>query len=507
MDINSWIDNWLVYHEKTPLLFTQLYFWGFFGVVLLVYSFVYKKNTLRTLFLLLFSLFFYYKSGGYFIFLLIFTILSDYLLGRLIYSASNHRLKKLWVSLSVIVNLSVLAYFKYFYFFIDSINQLFQTHLEAVNIFSKWSNELTGSHFDISTIILPVGISFFTFQSLSYTLDIYRNKLNPVKNILDYALFVSFFPQLISGPIVRASAFIPQISHKYNLSGAESGHAIFLILNGLIKKIIVADFISINLVDRIFDSPLSYSGFENLMAVYAYTLQIYCDFSGYTDIATGVALLLGFRLPVNFNSPYKATSVRDFWRRWHISLSTWLRDYLYISLGGSRKGKFRTYLNLFLTMLLGGLWHGANIRFVIWGTLHGLGLVVNRLWDGINPIRNKSNRFYRLFSIVFTFHFVAFAWMFFRAENINSVLNMLEQISHHFDFVQIPQIITGYKSVFLIVGFAYLVHWLPASFKETYRGWFIQTPVAAKVAATVLIVFFLYQSKSSALQPFIYFQF
>ena len=207
--------------------------------------------------------------------------------------------------------------------------------------------------------------------------------MEPVRNIIDFGFYVSFFPHLVAGPIVRASVFIPQIYQEFKLSKHEFSHALYMISKGLIKKIIISNFIALNLVDRVFDAPSIYSGFENLLAIYGYGLQIYCDFSGYTDIAIGVALILGFRLPVNFNSPYKAKSITDFWKRWHISLSQWLRDYLYISLGGNRKGKIRTYLNLMITMLLGGLWHGASLRFIIWGGLHGIGLVINKIWNSI----------------------------------------------------------------------------------------------------------------------------
>ena len=227
-------------------------------------------------------------------------------------------------------------------------------------------------------IILPVGISFFTFQSLSYTLDLYRNRIRPVERLVDYVFYVSFFPQLVAGPIVRARDFLPQIFRADFVSRAMIGEGLFLIISGLFKKAVISDYISINYVDRIFDNPLLYSGIENLLGVYGYALQIYCDFSGYSDMAIGIALLLGFRFNINFDSPYKSATITEFWRRWHISLSSWLRDYLYISLGGNRKGKLRTYVNLMLTMLLGGLWHGAALQFVLWGALHGVSLAIHK---------------------------------------------------------------------------------------------------------------------------------
>ena len=310
----------LLYSEAKPLLFTRLYFWGFYALLLVIYSVIYKKNPLRNAYLFFISLFFYYKSGGYFFTLLIFSTIADFTLGQLIYSAKTSLKKKLFVATSVIINLSLLGYFKYTYFFTDILNTTFHSDFEVINYLASWTNSLTGSSFDISRIILPVGISFYTFQTISYTVDVYRGKLKPVKNIIDFGFYVSFFPQLVAGPIVRAAEFIPQLYQKFKLSKREFGHAVFLILNGLVKKMLISDYISINFVDRIFESPFSFTGFENLMAVYGYSIQIYCDFSGYTDIAIGVALLLGFRLPINFNSPYKAINITDFWRRWHISL-------------------------------------------------------------------------------------------------------------------------------------------------------------------------------------------
>jgi alginate O-acetyltransferase complex protein AlgI len=503
----EYIKNLISYHKDQPLLFTQVFFWGFFVLVLFVYSFIYKKNRLKHGFLFIMSLYFYYKSGGYFLSLLLFTSVVDFTLGRLIFNAQSTLKKKLLVSISVFVNLGVLAYFKYTFFFINSFNSIFYAHLQVVNLFARWSNELLGNGFSVSTIILPVGISFFTFQSLSYTIEIYRGNLKPVKNFIDFGFYVSFFPQLVAGPIVKAVDFIPQLYQKYSLTKEEVGHAFFLILNGMIKKMLISDYISLNFVDRVFDSPHTYSGFENLMAIYGYTIQIYCDFSGYTDIAIGVALLLGYRLNINFNSPYKSLNITEFWRRWHISLSTWLRDYLYISLGGNRKGKFRTYVNLMITMLLGGLWHGASLKFIIWGGLHGAGLVVHKLWMKISPFAGKKLRYGRFISLFFTFHFVCFAWIFFRARDIQTVGVMLQQIVSSFSFQLIPQMIISYRLVFGIMLLGYFIHWLPSNFKENYRGWFIQTSVYAKVTIAVMVVFVLYQAKSSVLQPFIYFQF
>ncbi len=502
------IVSFFSYSENSPLIFTEGSFWLFFVLLLAGYSFVYRTHFLRILYLLVFSLFFYYKSSGYFFFLLIFSTVCDYILGLLISKSEIHWKRKLYVAISVFINLSVLSFFKYSYFFADSLNALFGANYQAFNFLAHWANLLVGSTYDVSSIVLPVGISFFTFQTISYTVDVYRNKVKPVSNIIDFGFYVSFFPQLVAGPIVRAAEFIPQLYRKYSLSQREFGYAIFLILNGLIKKVIISDYISLNFVDRVFASPLSFSGFENLLATYGYSIQIYCDFSGYTDMATGLALLLGFRLPINFNSPYKALNITDFWHRWHISLSSWLRDYLYIPLGGNRRGKVMTYINLMITMLLGGLWHGANFRFVVWGAIHGVSLALHKLWMQLFPHhRFRSSWWKRFITAFFTFHLVCLSWIFFRGESMSMAQDMIRQIVSHFGWQSVLDVITSYVPVISLMAVAYAVHWLPVSWKEFYRGAFIKTNLVVKLALAVLVAVIIFQVKSAELQPFIYFRF
>ncbi|HDR68090.1 MAG TPA: MBOAT family protein, partial [Bacteroidaceae bacterium] len=404
----------VLFNPEKPLIFTQLFFWIFYLLVLVIYSIIYKERALRNAFLFAVSLFFYWKTSGLFFLLLVFSTISDYYLGNLIFRARRKSFKKFGVIMSVFINLFMLSYFKYAYLFVDTVNAFFNLNIEVVNHLALWSNQLTGTHFDISAIILPVGISFYTFQTISYTVDIYRGKVDPVKHILDFGFYVSFFPQLVAGPIVRASEFVPQLYKRYKLTYEEFGFALFLILKGLFKKMFIGDYIAVNFIDRVFANPAGFSGFENLMALYGYSLQVYVDFSGYTDIATGVALLLGFRLPKNFNSPYKATSVANFWKRWHISLSSWLRDYLYIPLGGNRKGRFRTEVNLMITMLLGGLWHGASWQFMVWGGLNGIGLIIYKLWSRISPYENSNHWVVRFWKIFITFQFITFTRIWFR---------------------------------------------------------------------------------------------
>ena len=311
----------------------------------------------------------------------------------------------------MLVNLGMLGYFKYTNFLIEIANNLFgQGFLNFQNIF------------------LPVGISFFVFQSMSYTIDICRGQLKPLNNWADYLFYLSFFPQLVAGPIVRAKDFIPQIrQNPLRVTREMFGMGVFLILIGLFKKAVISDYISLNFVDRIFDEPLLYSGFECLAGIYGYALQIYCDFSGYSDMAIGIALLLGFRFPKNFDAPYKSATITEFWRRWHISLNTWFVDYVYIPLGGSREGQYKHIRNILVIFFLSGLWHGANWTFITWGIYHGLLfvplLLLSKKKQGDSPI------FPSVISMLITFGFVTLGWIVFRAETLSIAFNYIGDIS------------------------------------------------------------------------------
>jgi alginate O-acetyltransferase complex protein AlgI len=501
------ITDILLYHPDRPLIFTRLFFWGFYFVVLLIYSGIYRQRAARNAFLFLASLFFYWKTSGLFVLILVFSTFSDFYLGKLIHHSQRKEWKKFGVVMSVAVNLFLLSYFKYTYLFVDTVNHLFHLNLEVVNHLAVWSNRLTGTHFDISRILLPVGISFYTFQTISYTVDIYRGKVDPVKHILDFGFYVSFFPQLVAGPIVRASEFIPQLYKRYSLSMAEFSYALFMILKGLFKKMFIGDYLALNFIDRIFSNPQGFSGFENLMALFGYSLQVYVDFSGYTDIAIGVALLLGFRLPKNFNSPYKATNVGNFWKRWHISLSSWLRDYLYIPLGGNRKGRVMTDVNLMITMLLGGLWHGASWQYVVWGGLNGVGLVIYKLWRKISPYEHSKHPAARFWKIFNTFLFITFTRIWFRSESMEKANQLMGQVAREFNAALIPDVLWNYRLVFAVMALGYTMHWVPERWKLGILNAFTATPLWAKVVITVGMIFIIYQSYSAGLQPFIYFQF
>lgn len=505
--VTAIVNTILSYNPESPFIFTTPGFWIFMLVVLAGYSMIYRVLPLRNIYLLIVSLYFYFKAGGFFLLMLVFITVTDYICGILINRQAARPGRRFFLLLSIFSNLGLLAYFKYAAFITESVNALFGTDIRVYDLLSAFSNSVLGTSFDTSFIILPVGISFFTFQSLSYTIDVYRRNMEPVRNIIDFGFYVSFFPQLVAGPIVRASTFMPQVRREYSLSRNEFSHALFMITKGLVKKIVISNFIALNFVDRVFDAPAVYSGFENLMAIYGYGLQIYCDFSGYTDIAIGVALILGFRLPVNFNSPYKAASVTDFWKRWHISLSRWLKDYLYIPLGGNRKGMIRTYANLMITMLLGGLWHGAALKFIIWGGLHGAGLVAGRIRESLFPGKGRVRWPARVAGILVTFHFVSFCWIFFRAGTLNDALIMMGQIWESFSPGNYTEVLSACSSVLVVIVTGYIIHFLPERIKESYRGFFIGIPIAAQMAVIMVIAFALYQLRTTDIMPFIYFRF
>lgn len=439
----------LNFDSSYPLLFTQIHFWIFFLLVYAGFALVVSatsrgsnrgRHALRNGYLFLVSLLFYYKTSGLFVLLLVFSTLLGWILGiRMDHTSSNSR-RKVQMSIGVVINLLLLCYFKYAYFFTDIYNatiaDLFSSdRLQVINHLAVWGNTIveasglrpTKPVFDATVILLPVGISFFTFQNISYIVDVYKRKIAHVSNVFDFGFYTSFFPQLVAGPILRADQFIPQLYKPFHLGRRQFGLAVFWILNGLVKKLVLSDYLAVNFVDRIFDNSSLYTPFENFASLMLYSLQVYADFSGYTDIAIGVAMLMGFYLPCNFNSPYKAQNPTDFWRRWHISLSRWLRDYLYIPLGGNRTSGFLSYfilafvlavaafrlhsllfaiiaivvmliivlvyyfrpstrrklgtnVNNMDTMLLGGLWHGASFNFITWGGLNGIGILVHKWW-------------------------------------------------------------------------------------------------------------------------------
>ncbi len=484
------------FDDAEPMIFSSGLFLFLFAIFLLIYSSqtMRRATTARLLYVVAFSLFFYFKSSGFYFLILVAVSLCDHMITQTIFETSSLKWRRVLVALSLTLNLSMLGYFKY------------------TNLFVEIANGLFGEGFlQFQSIFLPVGISFYIFQSMSYTIDIYRCRIAPLEDWLDYLFYLSFFPQLVAGPIVRACDFVPQIRVPLKVTREMFGSALFLIITGLFKKAVLSDYISLSFVDRVFDEPLLYTGFDTLMAIYGYALQIYCDFSGYSDMAIGLALMMGFKFPKNFDAPYKAATITEFWRRWHISLSTWLRDYLYISMGGNKVPKYRIYFNLLFTMLMGGLWHGAAVRFILWGALHGVALALHKVWLEFMPsakvFGDDMQRLWRWLGVIFTFNIVSLGWLMFRADSMNTVTMMLHQIFTDFDVAHIGAALKSYSGFYILLALGYVLHLLPSRYSDAVRERLTNASIWPQVAVVLVVVWLVMQFKSSDIQPFIYFQF
>jgi len=485
------LSDLLAYDATNPMLFNSGLFLVLFVLFLIIYQAVQGYRRLKMLLVIAFSLYFYYKSSEWCVFILCGVCLSDYILGLLLGRARGELLRKGLVALNVVINVGMLVYFKY-------VNLLFDAFTSIV-----------GSSFDPLDVILPAGISFFTFRSISYMVDIYRGDLEPCRNLLDYSFYLTFFPPLLAGPVVRAKDMLPQVAANPKATPQMMSEGLFLIMTGLLKKVVIADYISGNFVDRIFDNPLLYSGFENLMGCIGFTIQLYCDFSGYSDMAIGLALLLGYRFKENFAAPFKSQSPTEFWHRWHISLSTWLRDYLYIPLGGNRKGRTRAYFNQFITMVIGGLWHGASWMYIIWGAYHGLLLVlhkaIRRVWR--LPEWMKGRPEVKFTNIAITFMLVVFGFTFFRAPSLETVGQIGEQIFTNFHLDVAPQFIESYMMIVLVAAAGYIAHITPRSWTTGATQAYVAMPVVWQALLLAAILFIVVQTRQSELVPFIYLQY
>ena len=416
----------------------------------------------------------------------------DWTLSRLMVRTTRRQLRLLCLWTSLLCSLSVLAYFKYANFFL-------------------WNwNALTGSNFAPLELILPIGISFYTFQSVSYIVEVYRGRVQPTRTWLEYVFFLSFFPALLAGPITRPSYFLPQLAVNHRPRLCEVYMGLWLIILGIVKKAIIADYIC-QYNDLIFSVDPStgvpgYSGFECMMGIIGYTMQIYCDFSGYSDMAIGIALIMGFRLAVNFNFPYKSRNLTDFWRRWHISLSSWLRDYIYIPLGGNRHGKARTYVNSFATMLIGGLWHGAAWKFIFWGAMHGGGLAVHK---AAQPMlrRVPDNRLVRALSWLLTMTVVALLWVFFRADTFGDACAIIGHAFSDFSLDYVPPFMAVRWLWLLLMGVIIVAHALPSGFWPRIGAAFVRSPWIVKLLIFIVVIQLVLQLRGEDVPPFIYFQF
>lgn len=480
------------------MLFNSIDFAIFFPIFFVVYWIVAKKLTLRNAFLLASSYLFYGWWDWRFLFLILFSSIVDFTIGQKIYAATNKRVRKNYLLVSLLINLGLLGYFKYTNFFIDSF----------INSFRFFGGEMDSFTLQI---ILPVGISFYTFQTLSYTIDIYRDRIKPTKDWLSFFTFVAFFPQLVAGPIERASHLLPQFFKTYNFDYKAFKSGLLLMAFGLFKKMVIADRLAI-VVNEVYGNPTGHSGQDLIIATVFFAFQIYCDFSGYSDIAIGISRMLGFNLMKNFDTPYFSTSITAFWRRWHISLSTWFRDYVYIPLGGSRNGDYRTYFNLFIVFVVSGLWHGAAINFVIWGAIHGVIIVVEKALSNTALKVNRKPLIPSVFFKFFTFGIVCFAWIFFRAntfaDSVYIVTNLfnfnfvdwsiysLGLPSHEFDFAIIV-------IVLLLIFDAF--HRKYNALRIINKSNFVVQSLVYTLIVYSIVIFGIYGNDS--VSEFIYFQF
>lgn len=486
--VKGWNGSGVARYHRPPVLFPTIQFALFFLVVLTVNWLLMPFPRRWKLFMLCASYFFYASWDWRFMGLLAFTTLVDHTVGGAIYRSEAPRTRRWLLVVGLVVSLGVVFFFKYYGFFASSL----------INLFRPLGVDIP---LPLLQIILPVGISFFTFQSLSYTMDIYRRKLEPVP-LLDFAVFVSFFPHLVAGPIVRGSEFLPQLKERHDPRRIPGAVAFGLIAGGLFKKVVVANTLATSIVDPVFASPQNFSALETLAGIYGYAVQIYADFSGYTDIAIGVALLLGFRFPQNFNRPYIATSLQDFWRRWHMTLSRFLRDYLYIPLGGNRKGTAATYRNLMITMVLGGLWHGAAWTFVLWGGLHGAVLALERWLGGRRPVaEDESPGWSTWWRRLLIFHVVCLGWVLFRSDSLGTATSVLTRLGQ---WGPAPSVTPAV--VVLIVG-GIGVQYLPSSLRVSIRSGFARLRPVTMAAVLGSLLLILDSLGPEGVAPFIYFQF
>jgi alginate O-acetyltransferase complex protein AlgI len=474
------------------MLFPTIEFALFFAVVFPLAWLLNDLNTLKKWLLVAASYFFYAAWRADFTLILLASSVVNFGLALWLGWLANARarLSALW--LGVAFNLGVLCAFKYYNFFAAS----------AINLAGSVGLELSLPFFEVG---LPIAISFLTFHALSYIIDVYHRKLEPTRSLVDILLYISFFPHLIAGPIVRAKAFLEQTVWRCDPKDIRLGFAVFLIVGGLFKKVLVANYLATDFVDGVFRSPTEYSRLDLLLGMYAYAIEIYCDFSAYTDIAIGIANLLGYQFPQNFNQPYRALSVQDFWRRWHMTLSFWLRDYLYIPLGGNRGGRWRTYRNILITMGLGGLWHGASMNFVIWGLMHGGALVVERMLGitGPNGHLQFLGRVPAIVSWLITFHFVCLTWVFFRAPSLDGASTYLTTLVSG----EAIWSTTVTPLVALMLVFGAFTQLIPNDWFERLELHYDRASLAVKIALPFAVIFLVAIAAPGGVPPFIYFQF
>jgi len=472
------------------MLFPTFSFFAFFSIVLILNWFLKRKPFLWRIFLLLVSYFFYATWDLRFLVLIFIVSLSNYFSAFFIDSSANKIGKRIWLTLAVGIDILILAFFKYFNFFQEEANIL----LNKIG----FSHNLLFLH-----VILPIGLSFYILRAISYNIDVFHKKTPLEKSFLDLAIYISFFPQLLSGPILRAQDFLVQLKDGGAKTIENLEENFTLILIGLFKKIVIASYLTVNIVDDVFAVPQNHSQLAVLLAVYAFAIVIYCDFSGYSDMAVGLAGLMGFKSPVNFASPYLAVDFQDFWRRWHITLSNWFRDYVYIPLGGNRKGRARIYLNLMITMFISGLWHGNGIQFIVWGLFHGLGLAFSRIKaEVIAQGKNQFARLEKILSWFITLNAVCFLWIFFRAQSLQNAFDIIKQL---FNWQSVSESINVYVVGLIFLSFLGFI--FGQKIKELLVSIQKRLPLVLQAVFLAIVVILIVKLGPDIVPPFIYFKF
>jgi alginate O-acetyltransferase complex protein AlgI len=475
------------------MLFNSLDYLVFLALALCGWWLLAGRGRARIVFLLAASCLFYTAWTPWYLGLIVFTTIVDWVVARNIAATPLERadLRKTWLAISVVTNVGLLSTFKYF----DFGSRALSTALAPIGLYGDPV---------VLDLALPVGISFYTFESLSYCIDVYRGKTKPASSPLHLLFFITFFPKLVAGPIARPADLLPQIARPPSVDTRRVGDGLFLIATGLVKKIVLADYISVNLVDRVFDNPDAFTAAEVVVGLYGFTLQIYADFSGYTDIARGSAKLFGIELPENFDRPYQSRSPAEFWRRWHMTLSTWLRDYLYFPLGGSRHGEARTYFNLWITIFLIGLWHGASWTFVLYGAIQATAVALHRattkLWPVPKGVVDHPARVAA--KVILTMQFVVFSRILFRAEDLDNARDVVDRLgSGTSSLAQVPPSVWAV----LVIGFG--AHYTPRAWYQWARERFLVLPAIAQGALLAVLVGVLMRLASAQVVPYIYFQF
>ena len=484
---NVW--NLLCFDPAKPLVFNSGVFWCLFLIFLPIYGLLKNKRTKMMIFVIAFSLYFFYKSSGGFFLLLVATSILDWFFALQIKIETTKKMRRFWLWLSIAISVGILGLFKYSNFVIWNINELMKSNFQPLDL------------------IMPLGISFYTFKTISYVVDVYKGKIEPTESWLDYLFYLSFFPALAMGPIVRAREFLPQLRDNKEPTKQMIYSGFWLVLLGVIKKAVFADYLA-QYSDIAFGSADGYSGFELAMAMIGYTMQIYCDFSGYSDMAIGLGRIMGFDLGINFNFPYRSLNPTQFWKRWHITLSMWLMDYVYIPLGGNRKGKLRQYFNLMATMLIGGLWHGAAWNYIVWGGVHGVGLIVHKITkkplDNYLPSDNKAVKF---FSWLLAFIFIVITMTIFGAGDVGTSWTVIRKSFTEFDPAYFTFFVRARYTWCILLTIIFALHFVPVKIYERLTSWFVGCHWLVKLLIFVAVVQLVIQFSSAEVKPFIYNQF